>query len=182
MTCIVGIERNGKVIMGGDSAGIAGYTKSIRADEKVFINGNFIFGFTSSFRMGQILRYGFTPPKRHPDMDLYEFMVTEFIDSVRTRYRNAGYLTINNSLESGGEFLVGTEGHLFSVHEDFQVGKTLAGYEAVGCGAEIGYGAVFALRQANKSLSDEDIIRVALEAASHHSAGVAAPYKILTLG
>ena len=67
MTCIVGLEHKGKVYIGGDSAGVAGYSLSVRADQKVFINGNFIFGFTSSFRMGQILRFGFNPPRRHPE-------------------------------------------------------------------------------------------------------------------
>ena len=60
MTCIVGIlEENGDIYMGGDSAGASGNTLKIRADEKVFINENYIMGFTSSFRMGQLLRYGF---------------------------------------------------------------------------------------------------------------------------
>ncbi len=39
MTCIVGLVDNGKVYIGGDSAGCAGYDVRIREDQKVFRNG-----------------------------------------------------------------------------------------------------------------------------------------------
>ena len=56
MTCIVGYLDKETVYLGGDSAGTDGnYSQHIRKDKKVFQNGPFIFGFTSSFRMGQIL-------------------------------------------------------------------------------------------------------------------------------
>ena len=45
MTCIIGLVENSKVYIGGDSAGVAGYGLSVRADEKVFKKGDFIFGF-----------------------------------------------------------------------------------------------------------------------------------------
>lgn len=57
MTCIVGLVDGDRVILGGDSAGIAGWHLQLRADEKVFRNGPYAIGFTTSFRMGQILRY-----------------------------------------------------------------------------------------------------------------------------
>ena len=41
MTCIVGLVHGGKVYMGGDSAGVGGYCLTVRADEKVFRNGEF---------------------------------------------------------------------------------------------------------------------------------------------
>jgi len=63
MTCIVGLVENGKVYIGGDSAGVAGLDITTRKDEKVFQKENMIFGFTSSFRMGQILRYSFKNPR-----------------------------------------------------------------------------------------------------------------------
>ena len=37
MTCIAGlVDSNGDIYIGGDSAGVAGYDLTIRADEKVF--------------------------------------------------------------------------------------------------------------------------------------------------
>ena len=39
MTCIVGIADGAKVWIGGDSAGVAGWSLTVRADEKVFAVG-----------------------------------------------------------------------------------------------------------------------------------------------
>jgi ATP-dependent protease HslVU (ClpYQ) peptidase subunit len=47
MTCIAGVAHEGKVWIGGDSAGVGGYDLTVRADAKVFTNGEFLFGFTS---------------------------------------------------------------------------------------------------------------------------------------
>lgn len=52
MTCIVGIVDNGKVYMGADSLGVGGLSKRVRKDPKLFRVGEFVFGYTSSFRMG----------------------------------------------------------------------------------------------------------------------------------
>lgn len=83
MTCIAGIAQDGKVYICGDSAGSAGHDLAVRADRKVFVNGEFVMGFTTSFRMGQLIQYAFTPPKRHPDKDVMAYMVTEFVDALR---------------------------------------------------------------------------------------------------
>lgn len=53
MTCIVGyVTPAREVVMGADSAGVAGYDLRIRRDVKVFHAGPFLIGYTSSFRMG----------------------------------------------------------------------------------------------------------------------------------
>ena len=75
MTCIVGLVHEGVVYIGGDSAGVAGLSLTVRADEKVFRNSDFLMGFTTSFRMGQLLRYSLKPPRRHPDDDIHQYMV-----------------------------------------------------------------------------------------------------------
>src|SRR5690242_15173484 len=82
MTCIVGlVAADGRVHLGGDSAGIAGYDLTVRKDPKVFRVGEFAVGFTSSFRMGQLLRFAFTPPPIEGDLDAY--MVTTFVNALR---------------------------------------------------------------------------------------------------
>jgi hypothetical protein len=48
VTAIAGFVHKGSVWIGGDSAGVADYDLHIRADQKVFVNGEFGFGFTSS--------------------------------------------------------------------------------------------------------------------------------------
>ena len=107
MTCIVGLVHEGVVYIGGDSAGVGGMSLTVRADEKVFQNGEFLMGFTTSFRMGQLLRYSLKPPRRHPDDDIHQYMVVDFINAVRECLKSGGYASKKNDVESGGTFLVG---------------------------------------------------------------------------
>lgn len=176
MTCIVGLVHEGSVYMGADSAGVSGYDLSIRADEKVFVNDNFLMGFTSSFRMGQLLRYSFVPPLHHPDEDLNKYFVVNFINAVRKCFKDGGYVRIKDDEETGGQFLIGYEGQLFNVDSDFQVGRPLDPYDAVGSGANIALGVLYATE--DSGLTPEQRIELALTAAEHHNAGVRAPFHI----
>jgi len=168
MTCIVAIENDDAVYIAGDSAGVAGLSITIRADEKVFVNGPFIMGFTSSFRMGQLLRYKFSPPKQTIDLDDMKYMVTDFIDSVRKCFADNGFGDKSN----GGSFLVGYNGKLYSIDSDFQVGIPIVKYDACGCGSDLALGALFATKDKNP----EERIKIALEAAATFSGGVAPPF------
>lgn len=176
MTCIVGLIDKGKVYMGGDSAGVAGLDLTVRADEKVFINGDFIMGFTSSFRMGQLLRYKFNPPFHMPDISDDEYMVTEFIDAVRDCFNENGYARNNNGEEAGGTFLVGYNGELYEIHDDYQVAKPADNFAAAGCGYHIALGSLYS---SSKGLFPKDRVKLALEASERFSAGVRSPFLIL---
>ena len=172
MTCIVGLEHNGEVYLGGDSAGIAGYALSIRSDEKVFKNGKFIMGFTTSFRMGQLLRYSFTPPAQK-DSDDFKYLVTDFVDAVRVTYKEKGYGKNVSGEEQGGTFLFGYNKKLYSVQSDFQIAKSSRGFDAVGCGADVALGSLYSTKHIKKPV---ERLKLALEAASALNAGVAAPF------
>ena len=177
MTCIVGLVHEGTVYIGGDSAGVEGLSLTIRADEKVFINGDFIMGFTSSFRMGQLLRYSLKPPMYHPDVDLVNYMVTDFVNAVRECLKVGGYAKKDKEEETAGTFLVGFKGKLFKIEDDYQVGIPVLSFDACGCGAEIALGAMYA----NSHLSSVERINQALEAAEQFSAGVRRPFVILSV-
>lgn len=174
MTCIVGIAHKDGVTIGGDSLGVGGYDCLNRADEKVFFNGEYLIGYTSSFRMGQILRYRFEPPQINT-WDVRRFMATTFVDAVRKAFEDGGYLRKESGEESGGTFLVGVRGQLFQIEDDFQVGVPMSGYDACGCGARVAWGAL----AVTEHLAPEDRVRTALEAAERHSAGVRGPFVIM---
>ena len=177
MTCIVGIVHNDRVYIGGDSAGTAGWSMTVRADQKVFINSGFIFGFCGSFRMGQLLRYAFTPPAMREDTDLFAYMVTDFIDAVRECFKQGGFAEKDKEAESGGFFLVGTQGRLFQIECDYQVGERLSPWTATGCGEDIALGALYA----TQGRSPTKRIHMALDAACEYSAGVRGPYTVLSV-
>jgi len=178
MTCVAAVIYDKTVYMGADSAGVAGSALTIRADQKVFINGEFLIGFTSSFRMGQLLRYAFDPPKyREDEKDLYKYMVTDFVNAVRKCLKDGGYAQVDKGEESGGWFLVGIRGRLFKIESDYQVGESVQPYEAVGCGEAYALG-VFSVTH---TVDPEDRIRLALGSAEKFSACVRAPFIVLKI-
>ncbi len=182
MTCIVGYIEKETVHIGGDSAGTdSQLSQTIRKDPKVFKQGPFIMGFTSSFRMGQLLMSSrFVSPKQKKNQSDYDFMVTDFVDAVRNCFKEGGYLQKEErGDESGGMFLVGYKGILYEIHEDFQVGIPYDNYSAVGCGEDLAKGAFFACDELD--MEPEKKMTCALNAANHFSAGVAPPYNFISM-
>jgi ATP-dependent protease HslVU (ClpYQ) peptidase subunit len=176
MTAIVGLVHRRTVYIGGDSAGASGWSLTVRADTKVFHNNGYLFGFTTSFRMGQLIRYALKPPKPTGETD--RFMATTFIDAVRECLKEGGWARKDAEREEGGTFLVGVRGRLFTVHEDYQVAEAADGYAAVGCGDELALGALFAT--ANLRMPPERRVETALKAAERFSAGVRGPFVCLS--
>lgn len=174
MTCIVGfidIENN-SVVVGADSAGVGGLDVTVRKDEKIFKNGDFIIGCTSSFRMTQLLRFSFKPPRVY-DKEIYEYMCTDFIDAVRECFEEGGYLQkFEHGDEKGGVFLVAYKNRLFKVDGDFQVAEALQGYDACGCGESYALGSIYSTSKQNS----KEIVTDALKCAENFSGGVREPF------
>ena len=179
MTCIVGFTNGKNVYLGADSQGTAGLNYVIRADEKVFSNGAFIFGFTGSFRMGQLLRYKLEiPEQKQSEEDDFRFLVTEFIDAVKSCMKDNDLARIEDHVMSGeGAFLIGYRGNLYSVEADFQVGKSVKPFDAVGCGRDFALGHMYASHDLN--ISPIQKIKQSLLAAQAFSAGVREPFVIV---
>lgn len=176
MTAIVGVVHKKQVWLGGDSAGVSGYHLRVRTDEKVFRNGPFIFGFTTSFRMGQLLRFAFKPPEHDDRIDVRKYMATTFVNSVRQCLKDGGFAKTDSGREEGGAFLVGYQSHLFEICDDFQVAENTDGIAAVGCGREAALGALWAAR----ALPGKRRVEIALQAAERFSAGVRAPFHVIS--
>lgn len=182
-TCIVGYVRNSMVFIGGDSAGVSGYDITIRSDEKVFKNDKMIFGFTDSFRMGQLLRYSLKIPKQPKSMEDVKYMSTKFIDAVRACLKKGGYANKTNEVETGGTFLVGYKGCLYTIYKDYQVAKHVKAYHAIGCGAKYAIGAIDTFIQWVIESDDPgaDAVEHALKIAAKYSGGVRGPFNIVSI-
>ena len=57
MTCIVGLETPNGIMMGCDSAAVGGGNIFTTRLKKVFKRGKFLIGYSTSFRMGQVIQY-----------------------------------------------------------------------------------------------------------------------------
>lgn len=174
MTCIVGLVEEGNVYMGGDSVGVAGWQLTVRKDSKVFRVGEFLLAGTGSFRMLQLLRYAFVAPDYDPSTELERYMAVEFVNALRQCFKDGGFAEKKNEQESGGHFLVGVRGRLFYIEADYQVGESLCGYDAVGCGADVALGVLYA----TPDMQPKKRVELALRGAEQHNAGVRGPFSI----
>lgn len=179
MTCIVAIRDAGKIYMGADSLGSNGYSKVIRQDKKVFIKNNMIFGFTSSFRMGQILEYSFNIPEQNKKQKDFNYLVDTFIPALIETYSSKLYLKKSSEQASGGVFLLGFNKKLYKIESDFQVGMSVDAYDSCGCGEYYAIGSLHTTK--NFNLTPKERIKLAINAASAYSTGVGGPTNILTL-
>lgn len=173
MTCIIGLVEDGRIYMGGDSMAAASWDARITKLRKVFHLKNFLIGYTTSFRMGQLLQYCLevTPQNGEDDM---AYMVNVFAEAVRQLFKDNGFSKIDSNQEEGGVFLVGYKKHLYRIDNDFQVNEFQDGFDA--CGSGEGY-ALGAMKALGKTSPKEQIVQ-ALEIAGHFSNGVEAPYYV----
>jgi hypothetical protein len=190
MTVIAGIVGpNGEIYMAGDSAGTDGSGRqSVNTVSKVFIprlSPAFVVGICGDYRLGQVLKYALVIGAPGPREDLEGFMSTEFVDAARLTFDEAGILTKSKSSvdQFGGTFLVGYQGRLFRIEDNFQIITDDRGYMACGGGEDLALGALFASQNVEPSQPAEvwawNRLTVALEAAASFNATVRPPFQYL---
>jgi ATP-dependent protease HslVU (ClpYQ) peptidase subunit len=168
MTCVVGLLDCGKMYFGADSAGFnAGtYAQGLVTDPKVGKVGEYIFGYTSSFRLGQLFLHAFNPPQA-PDSypgNLTKFMATDFIKAWKR--------VLAEDECSPGDLIVGVKGRIYRIQSDYSILESPCGYAAIGCGAPYALGSL----ASTLGMSPGARLTSALNAAVLHSAGVLPPF------
>jgi hypothetical protein len=191
LTCIVGIAIQDAVYIGADSLGSGGGGKQVYSTPKLIkldalekkdmsLSKICIgIGYTSSYRMGDILRYNFTPPQIGADTDENEYLVRDFVPDLIKCFEEHSFSKTKEGAKSGGNFLVGVRKRLFHVQEDFSVLEPRSGYTAVGSGQDFAMGALFILK---KKLEDpEKAVISAIRAASEFSTTVGGPAECIKI-
>lgn len=184
MTCIVGMLKDGAVYMSGDHIGTDGYDVEVQKRSKVFRNGEFVVGYTSSFRMGQLLEHVWEPPKKPKDCkDPATFMVRYVVPSLIKLFEENKFMTTVSESDSskrsingqayGGEFLIGYKNRLFKIQSDFAVLECINGYDAIGAGEDFAKGAFCIIQSfidSGHDLPAATCLKSVLNAVEHHSA------------
>jgi hypothetical protein len=178
VTAVAGLICGGVVWIGADSAGVSGDSLQVRADTKAFRSGSYVFGFTSSFRMGQLIRYTLDVPVPDPEADLHGFMCTTFTDALRECLKAGGWAEKDKDRETGGNFLAGVNGRLFEVFPGYQIGEREDPFTATGCGEDFVPGSLHTT--ATLDWPPEKRLVAALEAAERFSAGVQGPFRLVS--
>ena len=182
MTCIVGLTHEGRVHMGSDSAGSDGFIYEVRQEPKVFKRNagtdEMLFGYTTSFRFGQLLQFGLDIPDHHKNMTDHKYMVTVFMNAVRKTLSSGGYAEKDNEVETGGTALIGYHGKLWTMRDDYQIALSPQIGDSVGSGCYTAMGAL----QAIKDMAWSPKIRItrALKAAEAVIVTVRGPFHIIS--
>ena len=191
MTCIVGIEALGGVIMGADSGSFGahgGITIELsQEDSKIFHCGDFLVGVAGSPRLSNVLRYCVpwpnVPKSILSDRDLFQWLVRTLVPIVRRTCENEKLELQRSSSDDHeddtGDILFGVAGRLYTLESDFHIERSASGYNAIGIAGAVAMGALFAFRLKQPlpwEANSHDIINV-LNAAAAHSPFVKPPWR-----
>lgn len=183
MTTIVGIEHEGNVWIGGDSAVMLGDTElNTQVGGKVFRLGDVIFGVAGWTRTSAMLRYDLRLPERRfdqPGQTDIGWLNTDFTRAVHECLERNGWDPQGGSRpqrrSSDNTIMVGYRGKLYVLRDNFEVSRYPDHFYAIGVGGEIAIGYL----AATKERGPRDRILGALATAARYSVGTRDPFTIL---
>lgn len=175
MTCIVAIETADGVWMGGDRAGSNRYTIHAQDASKTFTNGPLLIGYTTSFRMGQILQYALTVPSHTLTWDVDRWVATDLMKAIREAYTEHGWDRLTENVAQGGNFLAAVAGRCYEIQSDYSFTRRTSGEYAVGSGEDHAFGSLHSTRDWDDAAAR---VTAALEAAAEHVTTVCGPFDI----
>ena len=132
MTCIMAIETSdNNVVMGGDKLGSNGFTKTIFTVPKIFKHSGMMFGYTSTFRFGQIIECVLDDNKMYPPTPdgendtTYKWLVRVFIPKLKSTLKSEDY-------SNGGNAIIVINNQVWELQNDFSVLRAAGGISSVG--------------------------------------------------
>jgi len=179
MTCIVGIEDHGRVLIGGDSAVTDSFAGLIiMRDPKVFRLGPLVIGVSGSLRMTQLLQHAVKVPKRRAGVSDGAFIRLHLMTAIRKAFCEHGWVRRHQDGNELAEcFLIGYGSQLYTVEDDFNAMTTVDGCDAVGCGCRYAMGSLYSTRSWD---DNRGRLMEALEAACACNAHCRPPFTVLS--
>ena len=182
MTCIIALrDKENKVWLAGDKMASNSFSHSLVKDPKVFKVGDFYFGFTDSFYMGQLLKYSFVPPEKQEGISDSQYLfqdvrvaLTNLFDQNEFGIKDRGTLECPDLVF--GEFLMVYKGSIFLV----QANMSFLEYDMATCGsgAQVAQGVLTALME-NTDLSTEELLTKTMDIVSRNCVGVSKELDII---
>jgi len=179
MTCIASLIRKNHFFIAGDSritcgSSVIDIPKTDRSMyPKIFTNSGFVIGVCDSIRVANVLKYSLkiNTKKLHKYKNIHEFMVTEFVDSVRTCLTDSGCMRkFSTSTEFANiEMIVMYQGEVYQVGSWFSVIKVEEPYFAIGSGASYAKGS---LHSTESTKSPKKRLKIAIDSAKKYQSGV----------
>ena len=180
MTCILATIHNNKVHMIGDMCGSNGFThKNYTKNVKVFTNKDFLVGYTTCYRMGQILQYSWEPPVKSLDYSDDVYIYKHIVNSLKAVFEANGFGCKNGISFSGGNFLLGWKGRIFEMQDNISILEHEQ-FASVGCGEYFAEASMATQTELDINLDDpEKFLSTALRVTSGLVTGVSSEYNYI---
>lgn len=163
MTIIIGIEHTDSVLLAGDLEASADNISFPQTHPKVFVKQGIVFGFSTSFRFGQLLQFCMKIPEPIPRANILEWLVSVFIPELQATLSRAEY-------KDSFECLIGIGGELYILQPDFSVIRSAYGYAAIGSAAEFALGCVATHLGMGRPI--KTILEMSIASCSAHCSGI----------
>ena len=173
MTCVVGIERDGIIVLGGDSSCLddEGDAVVTQRQSKVFRKkSGYVVGFAGSFQVGDLIKYKVDFPTKFTE-DNHHRLISE---AIQAAFKKAGLK--NDDWEA----LIGFSNRLYIVQHDFYCYRHSRPYAAIGAGAAVAValGTLSTLEKTgSKKMTGRARLKLALENAQDFSSNVRSPWR-----
>jgi ATP-dependent protease HslVU (ClpYQ) peptidase subunit len=144
MTTIVGVQHKTGCVMAADSQTTWGERpfNSFGVDKIVEKNG-YLIAVAGDGRAADILSHAWKPPKVNVSGDLYGFMVSKVIPSMRKALFDNGWKDSSDTKDDSGiDAIIAIKGQLFSIASDFTVLRDENGFYGAGSGGNYAVGAL----------------------------------------
>lgn len=187
MTCIVAFKTiEGNSVIAGDFMASNGHHFRKVATSKVFLKSDkCAIGYTSSFRMGQILEHYWSLPARVEDQDVDSYVNVDIIESLRATFSAYGYgLKTSNGTtieDIGGTFLLLYEDRIYEIQCNYSALDYESGIVAVGSGMDAALGALFSLLPVSND-NVEELLGNVFSAVNKVTASVSPEFSFIILG
>lgn len=181
MTCIVGVEYNNEVFLCGDRAASTIDVITVNRAPKVYKKFTkkkqtpVVIGWAGAFLFGNVLQYKYIPPDIKPGMTPDEYVYHALIKDLRKCMTDNHY----QPADDPGYTMIGVNGRLFTLQEDFSMLHNEIGYGAIGSGAMIAMGAMQVMWNGGQIEPKSFLIKAA-EASAAFSTTVRGPFDIVS--
>lgn len=183
MTCILGLEYDDHVYIGGDSITTNGWNKGIHIEHKVFRLDGFLIGSAGATRMRNLLQHELAIRIQAENESDEHYIVSGLSEAVRECLKGHGFLTIEAGRDTAGmgALVIGYRGRLYWMGSEFDISRFEGGICAVGVGGDFAVAALRALMLTSDKIDPIPMMLQALAISGEYSAGVAPPYYVEVL-
>lgn len=168
MTCLVAIERAGRVWVGCDSFLGTDDVRDVVDRPKWFRRSGVLVGHAGSFRAAQVVEHGADFRRREKGEPEQAYLVGVVACSFR-KALNAARVRLRTA-----EFLLAYRGKAYALQNDYSVVRSSHGYVTIGAGSDVANGAMAVLHEGDA----REAVTRALAAAERHSTKVGGRFHV----